>query len=198
MLLIGQRLAVKGVWDETPTPDGRRDILLNPSITTFGNGYHPSTRTFLTHLEAGQVTPGMSVLDIGTGTGILAIAAALLGSTDVWAVDTNPGVIETTWENCRSSGVRDVVTVAEELPGSEFDTSGAPPGTEFDLVVCNIDKLEVARDALRYVKPGGLCAVSVQATDQVMLQSMVSGFGLEVAEPLQRWVYLAFRRQAGG
>lgn len=197
MLLIGQRLAIKGVWDETPTPDGRHDIILNPSITTFGNGYHPSTRIFLTHLEAGQVTPGMSVLDIGTGTGILAIAAALLGATNVWAVDTNPGVIETAWKNCRSSGVRDLVTVADELPGSEFDVSDAPPG-EFDLVVCNIDNLAVAVDALRYVKPGGLCAVAVQATEQVMLQSMVSGFRVEVAEPFQRWVYLAFRRQAGG
>lgn len=187
MLLIGQRLAIKGVWDDTPTPDDRREVLLNPSITTFGNGYHPSTRTFLTHLEAGQVSPGMAVLDIGTGTGILAIAAAKLGATNVWATDKNPGVIETTWKNCRSSGVTDVISIVDVEE---------PPEAWFDLVLCNIDQIDVVVNALRYVKAGGLCVVSIEATEQVPLQSVVSGFTLELAERFQRWVYLTFRRPA--
>jgi ribosomal protein L11 methyltransferase len=128
---IGRRLLVKPRWiDLVPQPD---DLVLSldPGMA-FGTGTHPTTQLCLEALED-QVTPGMSVLDLGCGSGILAIAAAKLGASTVLAIDNDPIAVTTARENAQSNGVSGTITIAE---GSLADLLAAEQS--FDLIVVNI------------------------------------------------------------
>ena len=100
-------------------------LWIDPGVI-FGSGLHPTTRGCLRALSSlySQATP-FKVLDLGTGTGILAIAAAKLGAGQVDAVDLNPMAITTAAANCERNGVRDVVRLirgdaCEQLPEAEL------------------------------------------------------------------------------
>lgn len=106
---------------------GRIPIVLEPGMA-FGTGHHETTRLALRAL-ARHVRGGMRVLDLGTGSGILAIAAAKLGA-EALGVDIDPAVIPIAWENARRNGVE-----VEFLEGSlEASKARAP----FDLIVANL------------------------------------------------------------
>jgi ribosomal protein L11 methyltransferase len=100
-------------------------LWIDPGVI-FGSGLHPTTRGCLRALSSlySQATP-VKVLDLGTGTGILAIAAAKLGAEQVNAVDLNPMAISTAAANCERNGVKDVVSLIrgdarEQLPEAEL------------------------------------------------------------------------------
>jgi ribosomal protein L11 methyltransferase len=95
----------------------------------FGTGLHPTTQMCLAALEE-KVRPGMRVLDLGTGSGILALAAAKLGAGEVLALDNDPVAVAVAQENAQRNGVAETVTVA---PGTLEQASG-----DYDLVVVNI------------------------------------------------------------
>lgn len=110
-LALGRRLLVKPAW--LPDPPGAADrvvIELDPGMA-FGTGYHPTTALCLEALDE-FVTPGSIVADIGTGSGILAIAAAKLGAARVVAVDTLAESVHVAEENCRLNGVEGIVRTA--------------------------------------------------------------------------------------
>ncbi|MGA3044827.1 MAG: 50S ribosomal protein L11 methyltransferase, partial [Bryobacteraceae bacterium] len=79
-------------WRSDPAPEGRLRIAVNPGMA-FGTGMHETTQLCLEALET-YVRPGVCVLDVGTGSGILAHAAALLGAGPVWACDIDPEAVE--------------------------------------------------------------------------------------------------------
>jgi ribosomal protein L11 methyltransferase len=89
---VGQRFFLAPEWRDDPTPPGRMRMSINPGMA-FGTGAHESTQLCLEALEE-FVRPGMTVLDVGTGSGILARAAALLGADRVIACDTDPVAVE--------------------------------------------------------------------------------------------------------
>lgn len=123
-------LRVAPVWEEGPA-----DIRLDPSVI-FGSGFHHSTRLCLEMLSKYQQTPETgigSVLDLGCGTGLLAIAAARLGAEKVLAVDNNPMACQVARANCRSNGVEDKVEVRCLDLRQQCPDSG-----EFDLVIANL------------------------------------------------------------
>ncbi|MHB0976262.1 MAG: 50S ribosomal protein L11 methyltransferase [Candidatus Aquicultorales bacterium] len=123
------RLVVKPSW-ELYRPSGDELVIeLDPGMA-FGTGAHPTTKGCLTALDR-YLKPGQSVFDLGTGSGILAIAAAKLGASFALAVDTDIVAVETAEANARTNGVRDVIAVA--LGGVE-QAGGRP----FDLVVANL------------------------------------------------------------
>lgn len=104
---IGERLAVVPSWEQY---DGGRAILwLDPGMA-FGTGTHETTVLCLEELDA-RVRGGERVLDVGTGSGILAIAALLLGAESVLAVDIDPMSVRVATENARRNGVQDHLTV---------------------------------------------------------------------------------------
>jgi len=152
-LRVTERIVIKPSWESYAPAPGEVVIELDPGIA-FGTGQHPTTRMCLQELER-CLRPGMRVLDVGAGTGILAIAAAMLGADEVVATDINDAAVEVARANVRSNGVEGTVRV---IPGSLPE--GEPP---FDLVVANISGLVVA-DLLPQVvarlKDGGVVILS--------------------------------------
>ena len=103
-LEIGARLFVHPPW-VGGAPAGRIGIVLDPGMA-FGTGHHASTRGCLVLLERALAAhPGARVLDLGTGSGILAIAAAGLGAGEIWAVDTDPEARAIAAQNARANQV---------------------------------------------------------------------------------------------
>jgi ribosomal protein L11 methyltransferase len=128
VLHIGQRIVIRPSWlDYTP---GFEDVViqLDPGMA-FGTGLHPTTQMCLVTLEE-TLRPGMRILDMGTGSGILAIAAAKLGAAHVLAVDNDPVAVKAAKGNVVANGVQDGVKV---MRGS---LAGVPDS--YDLVVVNI------------------------------------------------------------
>ncbi len=106
-------------------------IILDPGVV-FGNGLHPTTRDCLKALMcAYRMMPFSRVLDIGTGTGVLALAAAFLGAERVLAADLNPLCVKTTIENVRLNDLGKIIVVVEEPAEALADEPA-------DLVIANI------------------------------------------------------------
>ena len=132
---IGERLIVIPDWEEAD-PQGRVALRLNPGLT-FGTGSHATTRLCLQALEK-LVRPGMSVLDLGCGSGILSIAALLLGADRAYACDIDEKAVDVAYENAALNGVgRDRYTVRA---GDVLSDQGLrrEMGGGWDVVVANI------------------------------------------------------------
>ncbi|MFS8524035.1 MAG: 50S ribosomal protein L11 methyltransferase [Limnochordales bacterium] len=194
-LEIGRRLLVKPAWIDID-PGRRLVIELDPGMA-FGTGYHPTTALCLEALED-VVKPGHVVVDVGTGSGILGIAAARLGAAAVVGVDTEPEAVEAAVENVRRNGVGGVMTVAR----GSTDTARrmlAPPA-QADVVVVNIlarviDRL--AEELLELLKPGGVMVaggIIDHAADGLMERLRSVGFGIEDERRRGEWCCLIARR----
>ncbi len=153
---IGHRLLVVPTWEEVPA--GKDDLVLrmDPGMA-FGTGTHETTRLCAMLLEE-YMKPGARVLDIGTGSGILAIAAAKLGAGQVNAYDIDPVAVRVAKENAEENGCERIVCgVSDLLTGVDL------AGGRYDFVCANLVAdiiLRMAGDILRYLAPGGLLAVS--------------------------------------
>ncbi|MGD9041239.1 MAG: 50S ribosomal protein L11 methyltransferase [Desulfobacteraceae bacterium] len=100
-------------WEEVDTGDKETEIILDPGMV-FGTGLHPTTQDCLKAMvHVREKTRLKSVLDLGTGTGILALAAALLGAEKVKAVDLNPLSVKTAQRNVRLNGLEESIEVVE-------------------------------------------------------------------------------------
>jgi ribosomal protein L11 methyltransferase len=145
--LIGKSLFLAPPWHAQPAPPGRRRIIHNPGLAC-GTGEHPCTQLALEALEL-QIKPGLRVADIGTGSGILAIAALQLGAGLACGIDTDEQALEIAKQNsllndcqpCFVAGSADCLRAAS-----------------LDMVVANISAsvlLSLADDLLRIVRPQG-------------------------------------------
>jgi ribosomal protein L11 methyltransferase len=128
---IGQRLIIRPLWIARPLAPDEIEIALDPGMA-FGTGTHPTTQLCLEALEARPLT-GVNVLDLGCGSGILAIGAAKLGAARVLAVDNDPLAVKIALENAAQNSVQDIISVQE---GSLAEVIAA--GQRFDVLVCNI------------------------------------------------------------
>ncbi len=190
-LRVGQRVVVKPTWrDFEAAPE---DILieLDPGMA-FGTGLHPTTQMCLMALEE-LVQPGMRLLDLGTGSGILALVAAKLGARAVLALDTDPVAVAVARENVQRNRAAEVVTV---LQGSLDQATG-----HYDLVVVNIlAKVIVALAAeglAKRVRPGGhWIAAGIIEPQLSEVMAALEAAGLQVVEKRQvtDWVTLIGQR----
>jgi len=148
-LSIGERLFVHPPWI-ADRPPGRIAIALDPGMA-FGTGHHPSTRGCLVLLERALAgMRGARVLDLGTGSGLLAIAAAKLGAGEVWAIDTDPEACAVADANAQVNQVGDAIRIAADL--------AAVPG-RFDVIAANLLAgllVDLAAEIAAHLQPGGL------------------------------------------
>ena len=142
---IGRRTVIVPAWEDYAPAPGEIAIRLEPGMA-FGTGLHATTRLCLKALED-QITPGWDVLDVGTGSGVLAIAAAKLGARSVLGLDADPAAVTVAQGNAAMNAVDDRVSVRHgTLPGGDavpwhFDTGGGLAllkSGHFDLILINI------------------------------------------------------------
>lgn len=115
---VSDRLWIVPSWNEPPEPNAI-NIRLDPGVA-FGTGSHPTTRLCLAWLDQ-NCKAGMSMLDFGCGTGILAIAAAKLGATDVAGVDIDPQAVEAAQANAAANHVLATFALPDALKEKRFD-----------------------------------------------------------------------------
>jgi ribosomal protein L11 methyltransferase len=187
------RVFVRPSWVAAAAPEGSVEVVLDPGMA-FGTGSHPTTALCLAALsELLGAIPGASVLDLGTGSGLLAIAARKLGAGRVLGNDNDPVAVRVARENAARNGV-EVRLVGDPLP--------AIPD-RFDIVVANIlanTLVELAPDIAAHLLPGGIALASgilVPQEDEV--RAAYLGAGLRPLPGSDRrdseWSLLAFARE---
>jgi ribosomal protein L11 methyltransferase len=145
---VGPSLLVAPAWRPVPVTDGRLVVEID-SGPCFGSGSHPSTRLII-ELLAADPPLGATVLDVGTGSGILAVVAARLGAKSVTAVDVDPEAVAVTRANAARNGVAGLVH-ASATPVDDVDGP-------FDVALLNVTAgvhTELAASVVPAVRPGG-------------------------------------------
>lgn len=192
---VGERLVVKPVWEAFALRPDDLLIEIDPGMA-FGNGTHETTAMCMALLER-VLSSGDAVLDVGTGSGILAIAAARLGAQSVLAVDIDPVAVRVAQENIDRNGVGKTVTaqVGDLLAGVSLVA---------DVVVANIIADVVIRlaGAVRtHLKPGGtfVCSGIIREREADVVQALVDA-GFTVAETVREgeWVAIAAKGHENG
>ena len=199
VMRVGHRLVIRPTWRRHRRWPGDVVLALDPGMA-FGTGLHPTTRLCLGGIEAwaDEAVLGASdarLLDVGCGSGILSIAAALLGSRAIVAVDTDPIAVEATRANARRNRVlRRVHARRGSVPTGE---------AAFGLIVANliasllVDLSEALRDELR---PGGrLLASGIFVDREPDVRTAFASAGLSIARRWAEgeWVALEAVRPAG-
>ncbi len=196
VLRVGRRLVIRPTWRRHHREPDDVVLALDPGMA-FGTGLHPTTRLCLAALEAvadrGRLD-GVRVLDVGCGSGILAIAAVRLGARRALGVDTDPIAIEATMANARRNRlVRRIRAREGSMP------SGEPP---FDVVVANLiaGVLVPMAPALRgELRPGGILVASgifVDREQEVRRAFEAAGLVVDGRRAEGEWVALDAHRRA--
>lgn len=188
---VGRTLIIKPSWEDYVAQPDDRIIELDPGMA-FGTGGHPTTRLCLEALEE-RVEPDTLVADLGTGSGILAIAAARLGARSVLATDIDLLPRKIARENVTLNRLDEIVSVLE-MP--DFDLQA----TDCDLIVSNIVAntiIQNAENVAGRVKPGGIyvaCGIVEDHHDLVRDALKAAGFDLIETKREDIWVCLITRR----
>jgi ribosomal protein L11 methyltransferase len=184
------RVFLRPSWVEALPPAGAVEVVLDPGMA-FGTGTHPTTALCLAAVDDLLARrPGARVLDAGTGSGLLAIAAARLGAARVAANDNDPVAVDVARENAARNGVALELTVepVARIPGA------------FDLVVANILAnvlVELAPDLAARLAPGGeLVLAGILGPQEEEVAAPFRALGLEPLPGSRRdeWSLLRFRR----
>ncbi|MHB0766807.1 50S ribosomal protein L11 methyltransferase [Stutzerimonas sp. NM35] len=179
---FGRRLWIVPSWHAAPEQDAV-NLLLDPGLA-FGTGTHPTTALCLEWLDAQQLC-GLQVLDFGCGSGILAIAALLLGAEQAIGTDIDIQAIEASRDNAGRNGIdpaRFPLYLPEQLPSGQAD-----------VVVANIlagPLVELAGQIAERVKPGGLLALSGILAEQAeeVRAAYAAQFDLDPTAEKDGWV----------
>ncbi|ANU25570.1 50S ribosomal protein L11 methyltransferase [Planococcus versutus] len=189
---ISQRFTIVPTWETYhPVSSDELIIELDPGMA-FGTGTHPTTVMSLQALEK-MVKPQDRVIDIGTGSGVLAIGAALLSAKKVYALDLDEVAVESAKSNIELNKVQDIVTVEEGNLTDKVSEAG-------DVVVANILAeviVSFTDDAFKIVKPGGWYITSgiiESKKNDVKAALEASGFIIEDVMMMEDWVTIISKK----
>ena len=198
-LRIGRRLVVVPAWLNPPLEPDDLEIRLDPGMA-FGTGTHPSTGLCLKIIER-HLTPGAPRLDLGTGSGILAIAAAKLGSGPVLALDIAPEAVRVAGENVRANGVAGQVVVAKaslaEVLAGQFGASWLSTPLVVANILASVIIPLLEQGLATLVAPGGLLVVAGILDKQayrVIAALEAAGLTIAAQEQMEDWVAFIARK----
>ena len=183
VLRIGRRIVIRPTWRRHRRQPDDVVLALDPGMA-FGTGLHPTTRLCLAALEGfaerGALTASARVLDVGSGSGILAIAAGLLGARRVLAVDVDPIAVQASRENARRNRLGRAIKARE----GSVPTGDGP----FDLVLANLIAgllVTLADPLVAEVRPGGTLLASGIFHDRE--PQVVEAFAARGLQLTNRW-----------
>jgi ribosomal protein L11 methyltransferase len=190
---IGSRFVVFPPWEKVRLKKCRIPIEITPKMA-FGTGTHATTQLCMRALERRLRGKGLSVLDVGTGSGILAIASVKLGAQEVWGVDIDEIAIEGARENIEKNGVSGIVRIRKGSTGRIQK--------RFDVVVANIDFKGLKRlrcSLLRHLQDRGfliLSGILIEQEGEIrrrFLETKV--LRLMRADRQEEWTCLTFKKR---
>ena len=188
---VSERIVVKPTWREYQRTGDELVIEIDPGMA-FGTGTHETTSLSLRMLEK-YVTPASRVLDVGTGSGILAIAAVLLGAEDVLGIDIDEDAVRVANENLALNGTADK---ARAIRGDL--TAGVD--YKADIVVANLLAdlvMRLSPDAGRHLEKGGIYITSgILTTKKEQVAEVVKQSGFDILEVLEdgEWCSIVGRK----
>lgn len=190
--VVTPTIVVQPTWEKTPAPPGTRALIIEPKMA-FGFGTHATTQLAACGVERFfSQHPGGRLLDVGTGTGILALVALLNGAQTAEGIDIDPVAVECATENAGLNGLAD---------RCRFSLDSLTAFTEpFPLVMANITApsiVEMAEDLARLTAPGGrlaLTGILTAGRQDVLLPFSELGFGLTFMEDQDEWCLLELAR----
>ncbi len=188
-ICIGEKLLICPSWEDCPDPDGRVQITLDPGMA-FGTGTHETTRLCMAMLE-GVVTPQTEMLDVGCGSGILAVTGLLLGAKRAVGVDIDELAVKVAAENAARNRVADRLSLicgdlTERVEG------------QFDVICANIVAdviIRMSKDISQFMKKGSvlLCSGIIEPREQEVLDALTAcGLTHLRTEREKGWVATAF------
>lgn len=201
---VTNRLTIKPTWESYTAQEGEQIIELDPGMA-FGTGTHPTTSLCLRTLES-VVQGGEEVIDVGTGSGILAIGACKLGAKHVLAIDLDPVAVSSAMENASLNGLSDAITVREGDLLSIIKTSGTAEEQALgvrlpvQIVVANILAeiiLLFVTDVYEALQPGGVYIASgiyKNKEDVVEQDLLAKGFIIEAKHREEDWIAFVARK----
>ncbi|KZE72970.1 ribosomal protein L11 methyltransferase [Paenibacillus jamilae] len=196
-LRVSDHLTIKPTWEEyEPASEDEKIIELDPGMA-FGTGTHPTTSLCLRTLES-VIQGGEEVIDVGTGSGILAIGAIKLGAKHVLALDLDPVAVSSAHENTRLNGLEERITIKESDLLSVLNASDPTLGIQLPvkLVVANILAeiiLLFIDDVYNALEPGGIYIASgIWKNKEEAVETALKAAGFEIAEIHRDEDWLAF------
>lgn len=192
---ISERMTIAPVWEQYQAKsDDELVIELDPGMA-FGTGTHPTTTLCARSLEK-YVRPGDRVIDVGSGSGILSIAAARLGAKSVLALDLDEIAVKSTKMNVELNGLSDTI---EAKQNDLLHGIGEP----VDLIVANILAeiiVRCAQDARRLLVNDGLFIASgiIVEKETIVREAMIqAGFDIVERSELENWVSIVAKKRSG-
>ena len=192
---VGEKFIIKPSWETCDNPDGRIVLEIDPS-SSFGTGTHNTTQLCICELER-LVKPGDRLLDMGCGSGILSVAARLLGASDIGAADIDPNAVNIARENAEKNGFELTTYIGDVTGDAALDEQ---IGGGYDIIVANIvaDVIMGMQEILkRKLKDDGTLIVSgiiAPRADEVQESLLGAGFVLRNRQQSGDWVAMTLTK----
>jgi len=187
---VSDKFVIKPTFKEYKEQPGEIVLAIDPKMS-FGTGEHQSTKLVLRFLEK-YVNPGIRLLDVGSGTGILSIAAIKLGAAEAVAIDNDERCYENCKENCELNSVTGNVKIVNGEISEIIENN-------FDLIIANIQKnvlLDIAEQVKEKIKPNGTAILSgLLIKDEKDIEERYTKAGFENVETktMDEWFALVLK-----